>query len=1195
VYSHIEYERDLQSAVAQHTQEHSEEYGDRDDADLHAELMEQVKKLSEHGIVDSGRDSAISSQESSPSVLEGVLRQRAADLKKHGMVDSARDEQLDSLESVQSDLEGVLKQRASDIADLGVVDNARDARGDALLLSGADGVCIADGACETVDSSCCSSATYYAAACPSTSTMCGGASFASKSKRKPKNKAAVAPPTLRQQLEKHVAAGGGVQSHAAPEDWSRLPALDGTLPPADRLASPMFFHLPASDWTSSFAVGNGRMGALLGWQPWADKIPITDDTLWTAYEHQDYKRKPNAGQAMQDYALADFRKTGGKSKYDVVKDVRELMWEGKVENAQRAASKLSAGMQQSFSFLGDLHVSLLSTGGDGRGGDTDEGTDRPFERYQRRLLMHDGTTQARFIATGAEGSEDEGARIAWHSREAFVSAPDQVMVMRYKCGAMPSDIDSNTQERRRRRRLGVASCMQALQLSFTRPSSKNKRVPNAVATLVQMGAKGASDQEPLQAMCLQNDAHQQGVDFSMCAVIVDAGEGTARNLGAHTGDMVGGSPAMGHERGPAGGTKATAEPRKGGAGLASRATLAENSGGLMVLVATATSFNAPNPLAQCEEKLLAAAGQSYEQLRTRHVEDFSSFAQRSFLQLHPQEGGAEGDSLLSAAAMAGKLTTDELLATVHRRNRLRAVSAETLVPSNQLWSTANAKRQGAKEFYIEEAKLEADTANTRRRLGSGGGSVAATKRQEDTALDTVASAAELVMMEQLYDWGRYLLISSSRQGTQPMNLQGIWGNALEAQWHGDYHMNINLQMNYWAAQQVNLREMASPLIDFVRELAVAGQTTASMYYNIGDVKVGPNEKGAVEAAGAPWVAHGFTDIWMGTPPYDEMQWALCPTCGAWVALSLWEEFEYGWSWRGDSGGESEEAGADGKSLASVCSAKGAPPSCAALQYVRDVAFPVLRGSAAFFLRYLRDGSSPPGLDAEFNNATDATASLFTLPATSPENSYSYVANEKDRGTGFLAAGPSFDTAVLSELFEAVTHAGSLLQRWGVCSPEMMKKYAFIDSESPVAKNCAGLREFLEQVANTAHRLPNHGKPQMSGPILSEYLQDSGLGVGGEDDTADSSRAQQLAKAFKRLPKSGADLTKTSKVLDPGHRHWSGVFPLYPGRQISPNRTPLLAEAAKKTIEMKLSDDGGHTGWSAAWLASLWCRLHDGSR
>lgn len=123
--------------------------------------------------------------------------------------------------------------------------------------------------------------------------------------------------------------------------------------------------------------------------------------------------------------------------------------------------------------------------------------------------------------------------------------------------------------------------------------------------------------------------------------------------------------------------------------------------------------------------------------------------------------------------------------------------------------------------------------------------------------------------------GKYLLLGSSRTGTQPANLVGIWAEGIESPWNGDYHININLQMMYWAAESLQLTESAEPLVAFTHELARSGVSTASCMY------------------GMPgWVAHGFTDIWMKTRALGDPQWAMCVTCGAWVSLHLLDAFRF---------------------------------------------------------------------------------------------------------------------------------------------------------------------------------------------------------------------------------------------------------------------------------------------------------------
>jgi len=124
-------------------------------------------------------------------------------------------------------------------------------------------------------------------------------------------------------------------------------------------------------------------------------------------------------------------------------------------------------------------------------------------------------------------------------------------------------------------------------------------------------------------------------------------------------------------------------------------------------------------------------------------------------------------------------------------------------------------------------------------------------------------------------YGRYLLISSSRPGTRPANLQGIWNDLLTPPWGSKYTTNINLEMNYWPAESLNLSEMHEPLFDMIEELSETGAETASKYYN------------------APgFVVHHNTDIWRGTAPINNSNHGIWVTGGAWLSTHLWERYNY---------------------------------------------------------------------------------------------------------------------------------------------------------------------------------------------------------------------------------------------------------------------------------------------------------------
>ena len=152
----------------------------------------------------------------------------------------------------------------------------------------------------------------------------------------------------------------------------------------------------------------------------------------------------------------------------------------------------------------------------------------------------------------------------------------------------------------------------------------------------------------------------------------------------------------------------------------------------------------------------------------------------------------------------------------------------------------------------------------------------------------------------MFQYGRYLLISSSQPGGQPANLQGIWNNKLLAPWDGKYTININLQMNYWPAEVTNLSENHLPLIQLVKELAQTGSETSRAMYDC---------KG--------WVAHHNTDLWRCTGVVDKAHYGMWPNGGAWLCQHLWQHYLY----------TGDEA------------------------FLREI-YPVMKGSADFFLDFL---------------------------------------------------------------------------------------------------------------------------------------------------------------------------------------------------------------------------------------------------
>lgn len=189
----------------------------------------------------------------------------------------------------------------------------------------------------------------------------------------------------------------------------------------------------------------------------------------------------------------------------------------------------------------------------------------------------------------------------------------------------------------------------------------------------------------------------------------------------------------------------------------------------------------------------------------------------------------------------------------------------------------------------------------------------------------VAGAPDAGLVELYFQYGRYLLISSSRPGTMPANLQGIWAWQMNPPWNADFHTNINIQMNYWPAEITNLSELHLPLFDLCDALVKPGERTAKVLYG---------DRG--------WVVHHLTDAWGFTAPADGPQ-GIWPMGAAWLAQHPWEHY----SFTGDK------------------------------YFLANRAYPLMKGAARFIIDFLVE--APAG--------TAFAGKLVTNPSYSPENSF----------------------------------------------------------------------------------------------------------------------------------------------------------------------------------------------------------------
>ncbi|MYN28467.1 glycoside hydrolase family 95 protein [Duganella levis] len=162
-----------------------------------------------------------------------------------------------------------------------------------------------------------------------------------------------------------------------------------------------------------------------------------------------------------------------------------------------------------------------------------------------------------------------------------------------------------------------------------------------------------------------------------------------------------------------------------------------------------------------------------------------------------------------------------------------------------------------------------------RRLSLRIGSDAADPRPTNKRIAIAEQQPDPGLAALYVQYGRYLLLSSSRPGSQPANLQGLWNEGTNPPWGGKYTININTQMNYWPAQSANIGECVEPLLRMVEDLSVTGAVTASKGYG---------------ARG--WMAHHNTDLWRAAAPIDGPLWGMWPCGGAWLCQALWDHYDY---------------------------------------------------------------------------------------------------------------------------------------------------------------------------------------------------------------------------------------------------------------------------------------------------------------
>jgi alpha-L-fucosidase 2 len=638
----------------------------------------------------------------------------------------------------------------------------------------------------------------------------------------------------------------------------------------------LWYDEPAARWEEALPVGNGRLGAMVFGGVGEERLALNEDTIW-------------AGGSSQ-------RDRKGAARF--LAEARELFFAGRLVEGQALMQRefMTERLVRSYQPLGDL---LLSFPGHA---DATE--------YRRDLSLSDAIATTRYKVEGVQ-----------YMRRVLASPVDDTIVVHVTAdrpGALDFDVELARERGATAEVLGDGTLVlrgRAYHLAGDDPGGRGARARDAGQDYWSAAAgEDAGWREGWQAPALDDGAWAEldvpgawsgpleGVDglvwMRRAVEIPAAWAGRELRLflgpiddadvtwfdGVRVGDSIAAAASWDTAR------VYRIPPEAVRAGRAVITVLALDAGGAGGIAGPADGC-ALVPVGGITQERLPLAGK----WRWKRAEPTVRRTQE----------GVRFTAALSIALKGGAVTANGT------RLEVRGANAATLVlgagtdyrgeePDALALAAVKAALELRPDQLFTRHVFEHRRLMNRVTLDLGGWDAARTPTDERLAA-VRAGASDPALAALYFQYGRYLLISCSRPGTMPANLQGLWNPHLEAPWNADYHVNINCQMNYWPAEVTNLAECAEPFFDLVDRLAEHGAATAQELYG---------------ARG--WVAHHTTDAWWFTAPIGRTVWGLWPTGGAWCTRHLWEHYLFG----GD------------------------------VAFLRARAWPAMAGSAEFFLDYL---------------------------------------------------------------------------------------------------------------------------------------------------------------------------------------------------------------------------------------------------